>query len=141
MRGALAILAGALALSACGPSEPAADQDPAALLLAHGKRVYAAQCLECHQSDGLGVPKFQPALVGSDILAADPDIIASYVLMGSDPDAITQWAGVMPAYAEEGLSDRDIAAAITYARSAFTDAGPVSIEQVAAARADLAPFE
>ena len=118
-------------LSACA-SERAAPTpaDP-------GQAGYAANCLTCHQADGGGVPGFQPPLVGSAWVHGDAQTLAAFVLSGGFSSAARKESAssnVMPPFSQ--LDDRTLAAILTYVRANFGDhAGPVGVEQVAAARA------
>ncbi|MCL4144446.1 UNVERIFIED_CONTAM: hypothetical protein GTU68_052849 [Idotea baltica] len=42
-------------------------------LMATGERVYAANCMSCHQKEGQGIPGMFPAIAGSDIVNGDMD--------------------------------------------------------------------
>ncbi len=80
-------------------------------LMATGERVYAANCMSCHQKEGQGIPGMFPAIAGSDIVNGDMDMHVHTVLNGV-PDSPMQGFG-------SSLSDVDLAAVITYQRSAF----------------------
>ncbi len=94
----------------------AAAEDPnkqwsAAELKARGEKVYAANCVACHQVNGKGLPPAFPALDGSKIATGDKNAHIDIVLNGK--------AGTsMAAYAKQ-LSDTDIAAVVTYERNAW----------------------
>jgi cytochrome c oxidase subunit 2 len=94
----------------------AAAEDPnkkwdLAELKARGEKVYAGNCVACHQATGKGIPGNFPALDGSKIvngpIAAQIDII----LNGKPPTA-------MQAFGKQ-LSDTDIAAVIAYTRNSW----------------------
>lgn len=107
--------------------------------LAEGEALYQRFCAECHQIDGSGAAGFQPPIAGSPILAGDPETLAGYVLLGAEPAPGSPWANVMPAYADEPLSDDELAALLTYSRAAFAETHePVSAADVAVARDALA---
>jgi cytochrome c6 len=109
---ALAVLAAAV------PGSAPAQEGPQAQ--------FEATCAACHQLNGQGIKGAFPALAGDPFVLGDPDTVIAVVLNGR--------AG-MPAWKGE-LTDAQIAAAITYARSAWGNAAaPVSEAQVAAARA------
>ena len=83
----------------------------AAELKVRGERVYAANCVACHQPTGKGLPPAFPALDGSKIATGDKRAHIDIVLNGK--------AGTtMAAYAKQ-LSDTDIAAVVTYERNAW----------------------
>jgi mono/diheme cytochrome c family protein len=144
-----------LALAACGGSDQPAQQtqtapptqpdrepakpaqDPAMIeLLAKGKIVYDANCLVCHQADGAGVPGLNPPLAGSEWVTGDKARLIATVLNGvRGPITVKgqRYNGVMPQ--QSHLPDADIAAALTYVRNSFGNAGEViAPEEVKAAR-------
>ena len=94
----------------------AAAEDPnkqwsAAELKARGEKVYAANCVACHQATGKGLPPAFPALDGSKIATGDKKAHVDIVLNGK--------AGTAMAAFGKQLSDTDIAAVITYERNAW----------------------
>jgi mono/diheme cytochrome c family protein len=98
----------------------------AALAAASGQQVYADNCSVCHQPTGLGRPPVFPALKGDKLVAGPKAPLIATVLNGR---------GGMPAWKDQ-LGDADIAAALTYVRSAWGAAAPpVSAAEVAAVRA------
>lgn len=106
-----------------------------------GEGTYQKICAACHQGNGLGVDGAFPPLAGSPWLLADRDTPIRIVLLGlSGPIEVAgkHYAGVMPAF-KDTLSDREIALAISHARSSFgNQAAAVSAEDVAKVRASLA---
>ncbi|MGP1676396.1 MAG: cytochrome c oxidase subunit II [Burkholderiales bacterium] len=94
----------------------AAAEDPnkqwsADELKARGEKVYAANCVACHQASGKGLPPAFPALDGSKIANGDKNAHIDIVLNGK--------AGTAMAAFGKQLSDTDIAAVITYERNAW----------------------
>ena len=94
----------------------AAADDPnkvwaAAELGARGEKVYAANCVACHQANGKGLPPAFPGLDGSKVAIGDKKAHIDIVLNGKTGTA-------MAAYAKQ-LSDTDIAAVVTYERNAW----------------------
>ena len=94
----------------------AAADDPnkvwlAAELKARGEKVYAANCVACHQATGKGLPPAFPALDGSKIATGDIKKHVDIVLSGKTGTA-------MAAFGKQ-LSDTDIAAVVTYERNAW----------------------
>ena len=94
----------------------AAADDPnkvwaAAELNARGEKVYAANCVACHQANGKGLPPAFPALDGSKIATGDRKAHIDIVLNGKPGTA-------MAAFGKQ-LSDTDIAAVVTYERNAW----------------------
>ena len=104
-------------------AEAAADMSQADLVAA-GEKVYARNCLACHQANGEGMPPNFPSLVGSAVVAGDAGVQVEQVLKGK---------GLMPPFPQ--LSDADIAAVVTYTRNSWgNDAGVVQPAAVAALR-------
>ncbi len=83
-------------------------------LMAHGKKIYAANCMACHQATGKGIPGTFPALAGSPIAIGPAAGHLKIVIKGKKG---------MPAFAR--LSDVDLAAVITYERKAWGNKGSV----------------
>lgn len=85
-------------------------------LTARGEKVFAANCVACHQANGEGIPGTFPALNGDEkyVLAPMKDQILT-VLNGHPGTA-------MAAFRDQ-LSDTEIAAVITYTRNAWDNAG------------------
>lgn len=103
-----------------------------------GETAYTQYCRICHGVDGMGMPGMQPALFGSEKLVNDPYWVIEWVLRGSasmrEPDS--QWPTMMPGH--EHLTDKQIAAIISYARSEYGQgATPVSPEMVKLVREAL----
>ena len=84
-------------------------------LVARGEKVYAANCVACHQATGKGVPGAFPALDGSSVVNGPKDSQIRTVLNGvvkdGKPTAMVAWKNT--------LSDTDIAAVITYTRNSW----------------------
>lgn len=108
---------------------PAADPDrkwTAEELKAQGEKVYAASCAACHQPTGKGMPPAFPGLVGSKLAAGPKAGHIGIVLKGKPGTAMASFAQ---------LSDADIAAVVTYERTAWGNkGGEVQPAEIAAAR-------
>jgi cytochrome c oxidase subunit 2 len=85
-------------------------------LIARGKEVFGANCVACHQANGKGIPGTFPALDGDKkfVLAPMKGQILT-VLNGHPGTAMQAW--------RNQLNDVEIAAAITYTRNAWGNAG------------------
>ena len=105
-----------------------------------GKAVFALNCAACHQANGKGGGPYPPLAGNPDVNAVDSAALIQTVLNGrTGPITVngTQYGGNMPSW--RGLSDGDLAAVLTYVRSAWNNSAPaVSADQVAAARAPVA---
>ena len=101
-----------------------------------GKRVYNS-CAACHQANGEGVAGRFPPLADSEWVTGDPRILSRILLQGMEgPMTVrgNRYEGLMPAW--PNLSDRDIAAVLTYIRGSWNnDASEVPPELVADVRA------
>jgi len=101
-----------------------------------GERLYALNCVACHQQHGEGVRGMQPPLAGTPVPVGDPSVLPAWVMFGERPASLPrgQYAGVMPQFAY--LKDADLAALLTYVRSSFgNQASAITPEMVAAVRA------
>lgn len=121
-------------------SAETANQDTTAQASAEaGKKVFDTQCAACHQAEGTGIPGAFPPLANNEIITADdPTFITRVVLFGLTGKIEVNgqsYNGSMPAW-EAPLSDDEIAAVLTYIRSAWgNDASAVDADSVAAERA------
>lgn len=90
-------------------------------LTKRGEKVYASNCVACHQANGKGVPGSFPALDGSKIVNGPKADNMNIVLNGKG--GMPPWKGV--------LSDTEIAAVITYIRNSWSNKAPENIIQPA----------
>ena len=96
-------------------------------LKARGEKVYAANCVACHQATGKGAPPAFPPLDGSKTVNGPKEGHIDTVLNGRPNTA-------MAAFGKQ-LSDTDIAAVITYERNSWSNkAGMVQPAEVKARR-------
>ncbi len=86
-----------------------------------GEKVYAANCVACHQANGKGVPGAFPALDGSPLVTGPKAGQMKIVMDGKG--AMPAWKGV--------LSDTEIAAVVTYTRNAWSNKAQENIVQPA----------
>jgi mono/diheme cytochrome c family protein len=88
-----------------------------------GKRLYS-NCMSCHQANGRGLPPVYPPLRGSEIVHGDAVTLVKIVMYGLEGkievDGQT-YNQVMPAAPVRG--DDEIAAVLTYVRSAWGNSG------------------
>lgn len=110
----VALVAAAAALTATSASAAA-----------FGQAQFTDNCAACHQANGKGIPGAFPPLAGAPIAARPAPFMLAVVLHGR---------AAMPAFKDD-LDDAAIAAAVTYARTAWGNkGGPVTPAQVKAAR-------
>jgi len=98
-------------------------------LKTEGEKVYAQNCVACHQGNGQGMPPTFPALVHGKIATGPVPGVVDIVTNGSKKNpTMAAWKGQ--------LSDTQIAAVITFARNSFgnTLGDMVQPSQIAAAR-------
>jgi cytochrome c oxidase subunit 2 len=81
-------------------------------LKAHGAKIYAGNCIACHQATGMGVPGTFPALSGSKIVNGPKEgqiqVLLNGIVKDGKPTAMVSF---------KHLSDADLAAVITYTRN------------------------
>jgi cytochrome c oxidase subunit 2 len=95
-------------------------------LVARGEKVYAANCVACHQANGRGTPPAFPPLDGSKIATGPKTGHIDQVLNGKPNTAMQSF---------KQLSDTEIAAVITYERNSWSNkAGAVMPAEVKARR-------
>ncbi|MBI3228784.1 MAG: cytochrome c oxidase subunit II, partial [Burkholderiales bacterium] len=85
-----------------------------------GEKVYAANCVACHQATGKGVPGSFPALDGSAVVKGAKEDQIKLVLAGKN--AMPSW---------KALSDTELAAVITYTRNSWSNKSEQNIVQPA----------
>jgi mono/diheme cytochrome c family protein len=101
----------------------------AALAEPDGAGLFQQNCSACHQAHGEGVKGAFPALAGDTFVQGDKAVVAALLLHGR---------GGMPNFSDD-LSDAEIAAVLTYVRSAWgNNAPPIDVATVTAARARAA---
>ncbi|QOY96029.1 cytochrome c [Massilia sp. UMI-21] len=95
-------------------------------LLAEGRRLYGAYCVDCHGADGKGKAPAYPPLAGNRAVSLSPPVNAiRMVLNGGFPPGT---AGNprpygMPPFSHE-LNDAQVAAVLTYVRASWGNAAP-----------------
>ncbi|NMG75967.1 cytochrome c oxidase subunit II [Aromatoleum diolicum] len=97
-------------------------------LVERGEKVFAANCVACHQADGKGLPPAFPPLDGAAIVRGDPKAQIDVVLKGRPGTPMAAFGAL--------LSDADIAAVITYTRNTWSNKTGEAIQpsQIAAAK-------
>lgn len=102
-------------------------------LVERGEKVYQANCVACHQANGMGLPGVFPAMNGSKVATGPIDAHIKIVLHGGRPGT------AMVGFADR-LSDAEIAAVVTYERNAWNNkmGDAAQPADVAAARGTVA---
>ena len=108
------------------------------LLVSLGKPIYDRECASCHGATGLGAPPHYPPLAGNQSIQMASAVNAiRMVLNGGYPPgtAGNPMPHGMPPFAQR-LSDDEVAAVVTYIRTAWGNrGGPVSARQANELRA------
>ncbi len=127
-----------------GPSLAGSSQQVEAPLtpIELGKKVYGGNCANCHQASGEGSPGSYPPLVNSEWVLGSKARLAAILLKGVQGPLTVKGASfgtqAMPAQ-ETVLSPEKLADLMTYLRGSWGNtAGPVSVDEVNAAKAKFA---
>ena len=101
------------ALTAVAPAAPPED-DGKTFTMAEakdkGEKIYAANCVACHQANGKGLPPAFPSLAGSKMVLGTSDQQINILLNGRAGTAMQSFAR---------LSNSEIATVITYTKNSF----------------------
>jgi cytochrome c oxidase subunit 2 len=89
-----------------------------------GEKVYAANCVACHQANGQGVPSAFAPLVGSPVVLGHKAEQIAVLLNGKHSG---KYPSAMPSWKQ--LSDSEIASVITYTRNNWTNKADENIVQ------------
>ena len=102
-----------------------------------GAQLFQQICAACHMPDGSGVSGMQPSLVGSAVVAGDPNTLIRVLLDGpikALPADRVKYANQMPPFAA-AFNDNDIAEVLSFVRRVFAKGtSQITPEQVAAQR-------
>jgi mono/diheme cytochrome c family protein len=104
-----------------------------------GKMIYKKHCMECHQENGEGVPNIYPTLKNAEWVGAEKDHLIEIIINGMTKQIVVN--GI--AYEDEMpkadyLTNKEIAAVLTYIRTSFADIpDPISEVDVAKTRIRL----
>ena len=125
-----------------GPGGGGAAQTAELTPAERGKKIFSANCATCHQMSGLGVAGQYPPLAGSEIVNGGSRLPAMIVLKGlTGPITVKgqQFGSAVMQPWEKTLNDQKIADVLTFIRQEWGNTGgPISAEQVAALRKELA---
>ena len=101
-------------LTAAVPLAAPAEDDSKVLTMAEakekGEKLYAANCVACHQPNGKGMPPAFPALSGSKVVLGPGEDQINVMLNGRAGTAMQSFAR---------LSNTELAAVITFTRNSF----------------------
>ena len=104
-----------------------------------GEKVYEKHCLTCHQKDGSGVSSMYPPISNNPRVRGEKERLIKIILEGQSGRIEVHgeyYNGVMPPF--RNLSDREVAAVLTYMRQNFkNDTTAVTVKEVKAVRDTL----
>ena len=103
------------------PTGPRVEQ-----VMAMGKKIYEAQCIECHGADGKGLPPHYPPLDGNRALTMAESVNPVRIVLNGGFAPTT--AGNprpygMPSYSHV-LNDAEVAAVVSYVRASWSNRAP-----------------
>jgi mono/diheme cytochrome c family protein len=106
-----------------------------------GKALFSANCITCHQANGLGVPGQYPPLAGSEVELGDAtNHLIAIVLKGLQGPVVIKglpFNNSMQAW-EGQYTDQQLAAILTYVRSDWgNNAPPITADMVKQIRAEF----
>jgi mono/diheme cytochrome c family protein len=108
----------------------AAVAAPDAETMKQGQAIYSKTCLPCHQPTGMGIPGAFPPLAGSEWVARDASIAVRNIVNGMQGPIVVKGATYnMPMPAVLGVSDKEIAAVVTYVNNSWGNKGPIVTEE------------
>ncbi len=124
---------------------------PVISLFDRGAKVYRAQCAQCHQANGSGLPGVYPPLAGTDWVTGHSETLARILINGLNGPIEVKgniYNGNMPAFGPNGLNLRpvEIAGVLTYIRQEWGNNAPEITEDMmktylAAYAARTAPWQ
>jgi nitrite reductase (NO-forming) len=124
-------------VGAVAPSEPPAKDR--AERIERGRVIFTTICAACHQPSGKGIPGSFPPLAGSDFLNADKARAIGIVMGGHTGPLKVNGADFNSTMPALGLTDEQVANALTFVYSQWNNAGhEVTPAEVAAVRAAAA---
>lgn len=115
-------------------------KEPAGPRVVDGAKLYAQQCVACHQASGEGLAGAFPPLTGSEWVTGQPELPIKVLLAGLGGEIQVKGAtynGAMPAFGPV-FDDAEIAAVVTHIRTNWgNEASEVTAEQVAEIRGEI----
>jgi len=106
--------------------------------LSSGGKLYQANCANCHQITGTGLPGVIPSLVDSEIVEKKPDLLIRTVLFGlKKTQSAKQSDEIKTMHNFLRLKDKEVAMILTYVRQEFGKGAPaIDAQTVSQIRAE-----
>lgn len=102
---------------------------------ASGEKVYNANCVACHQSQGEGVEGVFPPLANSDYLMADKKRAIKQIINGSSGEMIVNGITYNTVMPPQPLNDEEIKDVMNFILNSWgNNGGEVTLEEVKAER-------
>lgn len=104
-----------------------------------GAALYQQHCASCHQTDGQGVTRLIPPLVGTDYVSGDKSRLIRILLKGlNEPIVVQDEEYFNPMASFQHLSDNEIAEILSFVRTRFGNGTtPVTAKEVQQQRKKL----
>lgn len=95
-----------------------------------GKQLYQKYCIACHQADGGGVPRMTPPLFDTDYTSGNKNRLITILLKGLNEEIeVLGETYFNPMASFSYLSDKEVAAILTYVRTHFGNKASVITEK------------
>lgn len=128
----------ALTTISCNSSQNSTDEnnsETADNKYANGEKVYQANCVACHQSEGEGVEGVFPPLANSDYLMADKNRAIKQIINGSSGEMVVNGITYNTVMPPQPLNDEEVKDVMNYILNAWgNNGGEVTLEEVKAQR-------
>ena len=104
-------------------------------LIEIGEKIYIAQCVQCHQTNGQGISGVYPTLVKSNWVTDNKEVVSRILINGLNGKIEVNgkiYNGNMPAFGPNGLNlrSKQIAGVLTYIRKSWgNDASEITLDE------------
>ncbi|MBK9193045.1 MAG: cytochrome c [Crocinitomicaceae bacterium] len=112
-----------------------ANSETAGNKYASGEKVYQANCVACHQSEGEGVEGVFPPLANSDYLMADKNRAIKQIINGSSGEMVVNGITYNTIMPPQPLNDEEIKDVMNFILNSWGNkGGEVTLDEVKAQR-------
>lgn len=99
-----------------------------------GEKIYASNCIACHQKDGVGVEGAFPPLAGSDYLLADKKRAIGIAANGMSGEIRVNGVSYNSVMTDQGLSNEEVRDVVNYILNSWgNNGGEVTLDDVVSA--------